>query len=90
MFLVKSNKKEMRDKLKNRIVMEGYHRMIKIETNGEIFLIERNDLEAGIKELRKRRGIVVFSNGIYRLNDIEGVLLYIGIGKKFSIEFLTI
>jgi excinuclease UvrABC nuclease subunit len=54
----------------------------KLDTSGEIFLIEQIDLLAGIKDIRKRRKIPVLSNGIYRLYDREGVLLYIGKGKK--------
>ncbi|AZU61670.1 GIY-YIG nuclease family protein [Neobacillus mesonae] len=56
--------------------------MIKIDTNSSVFLIEREDIEEGIKTLRKRSRIPVLSNGIYRLYDSEGVLLYIGKGKK--------
>lgn len=56
--------------------------MIKIDTDSSIFLIERKDIEVGIKPLRKRSGIPVLSNGIYRLYDSEGTLLYIGKGKN--------
>ncbi|KZR59968.1 GIY-YIG nuclease family protein [Pseudobacillus badius] len=56
--------------------------MIKIDTDGHIFLIKRKDIEEGIRLLRKRSGIPVLSNGIYRLYDKEGVLLYIGRGSK--------
>jgi hypothetical protein len=56
MFLVKSNKEEMGDSLTNICIeMEGYLRMIKIDTNGQIFLIERNDLKAGIKNSANTR-----------------------------------
>ncbi|MCT1904333.1 GIY-YIG nuclease family protein [Oceanobacillus sojae] len=56
--------------------------MIKIETGSSIFLIEKSDIELGIREIRKRSGIPVQSNGIYRLYDKNGTLLYIGMGGK--------
>lgn len=56
--------------------------MIKIDTDSTVFLIERKDIEEGIRLLRKRSGIPVLSNGIYRLYDKDGVLLYIGKGKN--------
>lgn len=56
--------------------------MIKIDTYSRIFLIRRKDIEDGIIALRKRSGIKVLTNGIYRLYNKDGVLLYIGRGKK--------
>ncbi|ARK24160.1 hypothetical protein SporoP37_05315 [Sporosarcina sp. P37] len=56
--------------------------MIKIDTDGKIFLIDRTDIEKGIKEIRKRSAIPVQANGIYRLYDRKGNLLYIGRSSK--------
>jgi hypothetical protein len=64
--------------------------MIKIDTNGEIFLIEKSDIEIGVKEIRKRSGIPVLSNGIYRLYGKDGGLLYIGMSGKVLNGSLTI
>ncbi|MBO9131425.1 GIY-YIG nuclease family protein [Bacillus sp. 165] len=56
--------------------------MIKIDIDCSIILIERKDIKEGIKALRKRSRIAVLTNGIYRLYNKDGVLLYIGRGKK--------
>jgi hypothetical protein len=58
------------------------HNMIKIDTESSVFLIERKDIGEGIKSLRKRSDIPVLSNGIYRLYNKDGILLYIGKGSK--------
>ncbi|WP_303966478.1 GIY-YIG nuclease family protein [Sporosarcina ureae] len=56
--------------------------MIKIDTDGQLFLIDRTDIEIGIREIRKRSAIPVHANGIYRLYDKKGILLYIGRSSK--------
>lgn len=56
--------------------------MIKIDTDGQLFLIDRTDIEKGIREIRKRSAIPVRANGIYRLYDRKGNLLYIGRSSK--------
>lgn len=54
--------------------------MIKFEIANHILIINRNDIVDGVKILRIRSGIPVHSNGIYKLYDNDGVLLYIGMG----------
>jgi excinuclease ABC subunit C len=61
---------------------KGVFTIIKIDTDSSVFIVERKDIGEGIKPLRKRSGIAVLTNGIYRLYDREGTLLYIGKGKN--------
>lgn len=69
--------------------MEDYCRMIKINTDNSIILIGRQDIEEGITALRKRSGIKVLTNGIYRLYNKDGILLYIGRGKNVLNRVVT-
>ncbi|MGY0694375.1 GIY-YIG nuclease family protein [Virgibacillus sp. FSP13] len=56
--------------------------MLKIDTGNNIFFIEKSDIELGIREIRKSSGIPVQLNGIYRLYDKNGTLLYVGMSSK--------
>lgn len=61
-------------------MFEEFNKMIKFEIANHILIINRNDIVDGVKILRIRSGIPVHSNGIYKLYDNDGVLLYIGMG----------
>lgn len=61
--------------------------MIKIDTGTTTFLIEGKDIKEGINDISKRSGINLLTNGIYRLYNKDGVLLYIGRGKVLNRVF---